>query len=397
MERTLRSICSMVLLACLATASCGKEQLPARGQLMLVVSTNMQVPGAFDSIRIEVLSYGSVQFLNDYKVGPTALKLPASLGIVAGSEPGHPVTIRVSSSKNGKVRTLREIVTTVPSDRVATLEAPIEWFCLDRVSSDNAGAASSSCVDGQTCVAGACVATDIDAMTLNDYVVGDVFGGGDGTGIGNCFDTVRCFDSGREVEIDTTSCSIASITATDQQTVSVALVVPTGTPEGICGPRSCWVPLDANSESGWMPNGSRIRLPKAACTQLSSGAARAIAVTTSCTGKTASLPTCGEWSSVAPRGGAGAPSTSGANSGGSSLGGTNATIAITGGRAPSVTSPPMGGVTAFASTSSLRTTTALGGTVGAGGMYALARTSSGGFVTTSAYVTTGGSRSSGAP
>jgi hypothetical protein len=298
MFQRLKSVQTVVLLACLALVSCKKDTLPAKGELMLAISTDMQVPKDFDSIHVEVRTYGSVQFSNDYKVGRGFLMLPATLGVVVGKNPSQPVTIRVSSSQAGTVRTLREIVTTVPGDRVATLYVPIQWLCLDQVTTNGAGEVSSSCASGETCVSGSCVTTQVDSTTLPDYQPGTVFGGGDGTGMGDCFDTVACFAGGQDVTVDLSTCTVANVVTKSSGTgVSVAIVLPAGS-GGICGPQACLVPLDADSTTGWTLNGDKIQLPKSVCDRLIAGTAKAIAVTTGCASKTASIPTCGDWSSV---------------------------------------------------------------------------------------------------
>ncbi len=329
-----QSLRRFLLFLCVSLSSCSKDAPPAKGQLMLAISTDMEVPKDFDSIHVEVLIFGNTQFSDDYKVGKGNLTLPATLGIVAGNDPSQPVTIRVMSSKNGKVRSLREIITTVPSDRLATLSVPVEWLCLDEVSSNGAGQVSSTCDAGETCVAGACVASQVDSTVLPTYQAADIFGGGDGTGTGSCFDTVQCFASGQDAIVDMSACTIPSVAATKSGTgVSVALVRAPGS-EGICGPDACLVPLDADSASGWTWNGDKIQLPKAVCSRLASGDVQAVAVTTACPSKTSELPTCGDWSSVNTNAGtfdAGAPQGTGKGGVTSTGGATSAPVANSGG------------------------------------------------------------------
>ena len=85
--------------------SCSDDTRERRGQLMLVLVTDMQPPKDFDHVTVEVSSFGSVQFRQEYTVGEGNLTLPATLGIVAGKDPTEPVTIRVSSSLERKPRT----------------------------------------------------------------------------------------------------------------------------------------------------------------------------------------------------------------------------------------------------------------------------------------------------
>ena len=96
---------------------------------MLSVQTDMSIPKDVSQVRIEVSVYGNMLFASTYDVGPSGLKIPATLAIVGGSDPSTPVTIRVLSAQGNTVRTLREVVTTVPASRVATLRVPIQWLC----------------------------------------------------------------------------------------------------------------------------------------------------------------------------------------------------------------------------------------------------------------------------
>ncbi|MBN1610567.1 MAG: LamG domain-containing protein [Polyangiaceae bacterium] len=295
---TLRPLFGWVLLlVSVALPGCSDDTRERRGQLMLVLVTDMQPPKDFDHVTVEVSSFGSVQFRHEYTVGEGNLTLPATLGIVAGKDPTEPVTIRVSSSLKHKPRTLREVVTPIPADRVATLTIPIEWLCVDQAKTDDDGSVVSTCDNGETCIAGGCESSAIDVDDLPDYDASAIFGGGDGTGTGSCFDTLECFESGAAVEIDQESCSISELSQAQIREVNLALVLEPET-QGICGPRVCLVPLDRGGLSGWAARDGVIELPAAVCERLASGAALGVAATTVCDQKTASLPTCGAWSSI---------------------------------------------------------------------------------------------------
>jgi predicted small secreted protein len=107
MFRKLKFVQAMVLLACLVLAGCKGKTLQPKGELMLAITTDMKVPQDFDTIHIRVLTNDTVRFSDDLQVGSGHLLLPATLGIVAGSDPTEPVTIRVSSTQNGTARTFR--------------------------------------------------------------------------------------------------------------------------------------------------------------------------------------------------------------------------------------------------------------------------------------------------
>jgi len=286
--------------------SCSADAEPAKGQLMVVVQTDMPIPKDVDSIRIEISAYGNLLFGNNYGVGPGGLLIPATLAIVAGEEPAVPVHIRLISWQNNTLRTLREAVTTVPKDRIAMLRMPIQWLC-DGQAKAMGERVVGTCPDGQTCISGQCKSSNVASSELETYSPEAVFGGGNGKGTGTCFDTVPCFSQGAGVEVDISTCSIAQ--PASGKGTNVALVMPPDS-DGICGPDACLIPLDADSAEGWRVENGRIVLPSAVCERLEEGKIVAVAVTTACETKTSSVPTCGPWSSVTEKPGnfdAGAP------------------------------------------------------------------------------------------
>ncbi|HNS98228.1 MAG TPA: formylglycine-generating enzyme family protein [Polyangiaceae bacterium] len=284
-------------LLCLAAATltnCSPDQEPAKGQLMLVVQTDMPIPKDVDSIRIEISAYGNLLFGNNYAVGPSRLLIPATLAIVAGEQETLPIHIRLTSFQESRPRTLREAVTTVPKDRIGTLRLPIQWLCDGQVKMVN-GQVESTCPLGQTCVAGQCMDNKVDSSHLEAYSPRTVFGGGSGAGDGKCFDALPCFSEGAGAEVDRATCSIAEpVTGIG---TNVALVMPPKS-AGICGPDACLIPLDAHSATGWQSEAGRIVLPSAVCDRLENKQIVAVAVTTACETKTESIPLCGPWSSV---------------------------------------------------------------------------------------------------
>ena len=86
---------------------------------MVSVQTDMAAPKDFDDVRLEVLVNGKQYFGSSWSI-PTQQQIPATFGIVAGSTPGQVVDIRVLARQNGKLRVLREAVTTIPTLRSAS-------------------------------------------------------------------------------------------------------------------------------------------------------------------------------------------------------------------------------------------------------------------------------------
>ena len=57
------------LLGCIA--GCGDDgKTTTKGELIVALQTDMELPKDVDKVRIRVASYGSTIFSNDYKVGP---------------------------------------------------------------------------------------------------------------------------------------------------------------------------------------------------------------------------------------------------------------------------------------------------------------------------------------
>jgi hypothetical protein len=348
--RSLRALVVPPIACAVALASGCSADKKVSGELILAVQTDMSLPKDVDSVRIDVVSFGNVVFKNTYPVGAGGLRIPATLGILPGSNARALITIRVIASQRGKPRMLREVVTTVPETRLATLRLPIQWISdgsANQPDSTNPEDIRSTCPDGQTDIAGACVAWDVDSSTLPDYKAEDVFGGGkeDGSG-GSCFDTATCLMGAATVQVDPTGCT-ASLPAgigVDASRVNVGLVLPPGG-DGICddADTQCFIPLDANSSAGWIPvagssstgtdvppgevdaavgtklhrqagagNGdalsgpiTAIALPKKVCDKIRAGSVHGVVVSASCASKLPSVPTCGPWSSVTGSGGGG--------------------------------------------------------------------------------------------
>lgn len=289
------SVLALALGAFASIASCSGKEAPPQGELVITITTDMSLPKDVDKIGVEVDVYGDRQFFNEYPVGAGHLLVPATLGLLAGSDPSKRVTIRVWAMQGGNIRMLREVVTPVPSDRIAALPIPVQWLCDGMAVKQADGGVESACPTGQTCVAGECVTSDVDSTKLLDYSDKNVFGGGSGGGNGKCHDTVPCM-AGSLVVVPDANCTIP--TPTGGLGINIGLR-PNG-PDGICddAKTNCFVPLDRNDVSGWMEAAGRIQLPKGVCRALEDGRIKSVEVSTKCATKTEANPTCGPWSSV---------------------------------------------------------------------------------------------------
>ena len=275
---------------------------------MISVQTDMSLPKDFDHVGLQVSMNGVTQFADEYQVGPGNLLIPATFGVVQGSDPSQALQIRVVARKAGQLVVLRDVTTTVPSGRLALLRMPIEFLCQGQAADGPASSgdvntqdqtATSTCGAGMTCVAGACVTTTIDSSTLPPYNPAQIFGGASGPGSGGqCLDTVGCFAAGYVASVTSTptDCSIAK--PAGGAGVNVAMASGLGS-AGICGTQACLVPLDDAPVEGWTDEGNgRLALPHAVCDRIASNTIDSVVVTTACATKTPATPTCGPWSAV---------------------------------------------------------------------------------------------------
>lgn len=288
-SRLLRATFALVVVA-----ACTAETLPPKGQLMLVVTTNLAPPKDFDSFHLRIVEDGNDVPIHDIEyamTGSQAAKLPATLGIVAGGDPNRIVRISVEALRGGTVRVKREAIARVPQSRIASLPLPIDGLCIDSACPPDATGKA------QTCIAGSCQTAEVDVDALPDFSREAAFGGGTGDGDGTCFDTLECFAQGHVAE-KTADCAVVKESGPG---FNVAVLQPTKS-DGICAANACLIPLDPDPFTGpiitgWREEGGRVKLPIAICDRK-----LPVMVTTTCPTKNA--PTCGAWSSVGKSSGA---------------------------------------------------------------------------------------------
>lgn len=283
--RTLARIALLFLV--LVALACAKPAPGARGQLMVTIVTDLAPPKDFDAVRFVVRYAGAPRHEATYALeGAARITLPATFAIIAGSDPSAAVGIHVEALKGGAVLVQRDVVTTVPADRIAALVVPIEFLCASKT--DPSG--RDLCGAGSTCIGGRCEASSIDSAALPVFDPTLVFGGAlEPSATARCFDVLGCFQGARAVVPDG-ACTVP-LPADRGAGLNVALVNATGG-AGVCASNACLVPLENDALRGWVESGGRIQLPAAACL----GLGRA-AIATRCATKRASDPPCGSWSS----------------------------------------------------------------------------------------------------
>ena len=288
----------------LAATACGEPE--DLGSIMLAVSTDMSVDKDVNRVDIVVQpATGATQAIQVNLFPELDGKfLPGTFSIVEGNKPGELVRVRVIARQGTDVRVVREAALQIPRRRTAVLSMPIQWLCDGEVRQEGQ-LYRSDCPEDQTCVAGSCVSDAVDEQTLPDYVPAEVFGGGDATGGGECFDTLDCFGgTTEEPSLDLESCTLDTSPSED---LNVALMLPSGG-DGHCTSSDCWIPLDASPATGWtaLPDRSGVQLPRAVCQRVTELDAR-VRVSHACFSKSAATPTCGPWTLVGTEPGAEPP------------------------------------------------------------------------------------------
>ena len=110
-----------VLGALLLGAACSGTEQPRRGQLMVVLQTDMSIPRDFNRIKVMIRVAGKLEHDATYAVAPDgSTKLPGTIAVVAGSEPSAPVEVRVIGiADSGEAQTFSKSITPLNPDSTA--------------------------------------------------------------------------------------------------------------------------------------------------------------------------------------------------------------------------------------------------------------------------------------
>jgi hypothetical protein len=303
-----------VLLACLALTACKADDPKVRGQLMVVLQTDMSLPKDVTQVKILVKMGGKPYHDKNYIIAPGENwkeKLPATLAVVASvDDPTPRVEVTVVGLRKTEARVFAQAVTTIPEERTATLFVPIQWLCEGQVAELPKDAGYVSTCEpkngkAQACRAGTCEDVTVDEEDLDDYDPSDVFGGADDPKDGLCFDTLKCFQTSFPV-VPNEDC-IVELGVPEGYELNLALFNPENG-DGICNSAGdrCYIPLDRDNTFGWgyakgtkaTSNPLQAQLPEAVCTKLQAGEIQQLRATLECATKTLRFPTCGPWSSV---------------------------------------------------------------------------------------------------
>ncbi|MGH7439536.1 MAG: hypothetical protein ACRENE_27930 [Polyangiaceae bacterium] len=307
--------------ACLAgMTSCSA---PAKGSLMLAVSTDMQAPKDVDLLSVFVTSDSAVKL--DYlgRVAPAgSLTLPATLAIVQPDNPDAQLNIRVTFFKGQTARVTRDIVTTVPRNRTALLRVSLGYLDDGDVTGtlpaqylpgptaggasvpdgdtnyspiDEPGAVlSTTCPFGssETSIDGECVDNAVDSSKLPDYSDDAVFGSGGAKASVpvDCFDVATCFGTATPVVgLDRSQCTLPLPAGANAASFNLALQTSA---TGACvATGTCYVPLVSDATAGWSVSGGTVKLLPGVCKKMNATGAQLVQAV-ACPTRTLSDPVC---------------------------------------------------------------------------------------------------------
>lgn len=288
------------------------------GAIMVAVQTDLVAPKDVAAVGLYITSDGKPVFGDVRETAPNGeVRFPATIAVIGDKDrPSAVVRVRaIAFSKEGKVRILRDAITTVPRQRTALLRAPLRWInegSGEGTRPDAVQTASLRTLDAfgspptirstcqnpdETFIDGACKDAHVDSEALPEYRAEDVFGGGsaDGTG-GQCFDVKACFASAQWLTLDD------ACTAPEEGEASLAIAVreqpggPSASTGECLGNGVCLVPLDEASDYR-VANG-RVQLPATVCARIKKGEALGVVGSRACAPKTERIPSCGIASAV---------------------------------------------------------------------------------------------------
>ena len=131
-------------------------------EIVVSVTTDLRIPAELTELTLKVQRAGGVTLKElSYALDPATsghVKLPATLGLVAGEDPSAGLTVTATGRKGGKDVVKRRAVTRFLEQRVLLLRLDLERACVGKI-----------CTAGQTCVAGSCRSEVIDPVTLPGY------------------------------------------------------------------------------------------------------------------------------------------------------------------------------------------------------------------------------------
>lgn len=304
-----------LLAVSLLLCGCTKDPLPPYGEVAILLSTDMSVPDAFDTLVLErnqgerwVFTAGTPSPMNG---GPcddltnayeNALKLPSSLVLRSNRE--EPVTLdfTLKACKGSSLVFTRSFPVEMPKPgEQRMVRAPIRWLCTNWEKrcfgcNEAAGSLEQHCFhkhitpqqSSQACETSACTddskvfftALEVRPSELELYEEASAQRP-------NCFDARQTFAASNDavtsvpvnwqIHPEDSSRRFCQATVDEtwisEPTLNLALVLPPGD-LGTCDASRCLIALEASTPTGWAresPGSDALVLPDAVCHLLDSG------------------------------------------------------------------------------------------------------------------------------
>ena len=150
----------MICVAALSLAGCAAKD-PT--QIVLVIDSDISIPGELDRFTIKIERNGVVRTFLEYDLDPShtaSVKLPATLSLVADKDLAQQVTITVTGLYKTRELLVRQARLPFADNRVLMLRLDLLRKCAYR---------AKPCPPGTTCTKDGCKAIDVDPLTLPDY------------------------------------------------------------------------------------------------------------------------------------------------------------------------------------------------------------------------------------
>jgi hypothetical protein len=278
-----------VLIGALTASSCGSSESPgtehvvrlSNPSLSIELTSDLLAPKDVDSVRVVTTwptGPGTTTF--ESELGPS-LPLPARLSTVYSSSGDETVRVEVTAWKGATPFTVVRAFARAPVTGSAAVRLSISWLCAATATEVAPGQIASTCPEGQSCRAGACVSDDRSGEVLPAPIPSGVKL--------PCFDAATCMANARSVLVDRATCTIAKPTGFVPS--NLAVVKPPQT-TGACTSSRCLVVLNPDPIEGWSDDGTAFAIPPAVCAALDDGRALEVIMSDTCATKPAAASTC---------------------------------------------------------------------------------------------------------
>jgi len=146
---------TLALVALASAAACSSDDLT---EIVVVVESDLSVPGELDAVRVDIMAGGQSSSSTGDLTGAGALPLPRVLNLLHSGGPLGPVEVRAVGRLGGAEVVSREARVFFIEGRTVVLRLELLRSCV-----------GSTCGADETCAAGGCRPVDVDPSELSDW------------------------------------------------------------------------------------------------------------------------------------------------------------------------------------------------------------------------------------